>query len=117
AIYHDLHQVAISAERAANLTRQLLAFSRKQILKTEIVDLNKLVLDMDKMLHRLIGEDVEFITLPAEHLWKVEVDSGQIEQVITNLVVNARDAMPTGGKITIETKNVIFDEEYSANHA
>ncbi len=116
-LYDDLNQIKHSTNRAIKLTRQLLAFSRKQILQPEIINLNELILNIDKMLRRLIGEDIEYVTIPREGLWKVKADPGQLEQVVTNLVVNARDAMPLGGKITIETKNVELDEDYTNNHA
>ena len=98
-----------AGERAAALTRQLLAFSRKQVLKPEIVDLNAVIADTEKMLRRLIGEDIELITKLAPKLAKIKVDAGQIEQVIINLAVNARDAMPDGGRILIETAEVDFE--------
>jgi len=102
--------------RAASLTRQLLAFSRKQVLQAKILDLNEVVQDIDKMLRRLIGEDIDLVTLPLPELGKVKADPGQIEQILLNLVVNARDAMPRGGKITIETDNAYLDGIYAARH-
>ena len=114
--YENLNEIKKSAERAAELTRQLLAFSRRQIIEPRIIVLNNMLIETDRMLHRLISEDIECVTLLAEDLWNVKVDPGQIEQVLTNLVVNARDAMPDGGKITIETTNVTLDEEYMQNH-
>jgi PAS domain S-box-containing protein len=107
-----LEEVQNAGKRAAKLTSQLLAFSRRQILAPKVLDLNTIVADMDRMLHRLIGEDIQMVTVQAEDLNRVKVDPGQIEQVIMNLVVNARDAMPTGGKLTIETANVELDEAY-----
>ncbi|MCH8109569.1 MAG: response regulator, partial [Chloroflexi bacterium] len=112
----SLLEIQNAAERASNLTRQLLAFSRRQIIEPKVIDLNTLVLNMEKMLRRLIGEDIEFSTIPASHLRSVKVDPGQIEQVLMNLVVNARDAIPIGGSIKIETANVTLDLEYSRSH-
>jgi PAS domain S-box-containing protein len=112
----DADEVKKAAERAASLTRQLLAFSRRQVLQLRVVDLNKIVEDMDRMLRRLIGEDVELVTACAPELGRVEADPGQIEQVIANLVVNARDAMPDGGRLVIETGNVDVGDEVAAGH-
>ncbi|MCI0438009.1 MAG: ATP-binding protein [Chloroflexi bacterium] len=109
----NLLEIQKAGERASNLTRQLLAFSRRQITEPKVLSLNNLIVDMDKMLRRLIGEDIELATLPDSALGMVEIDPGQMEQVLMNLVVNARDAMPIGGKITIETANVALDEEYA----
>jgi PAS domain S-box-containing protein len=105
-----------AAERASALTSQLLAFSRHQVLQPKVFDLNALVLDMEKMLQRLIGEDIEMLTFTAPDLGAVRADPGQIEQVIMNLAVNARDAMPGGGRLTLETTNVELDEEYARAH-
>lgn len=104
-------QIAKAADRAASLTRQLLAFSRMQVLQPKVLELNALVADMGKMLARLIREDVSFSFLPGESLGRVKADAGQIEQVILNLTVNACDAMPGGGKLSIETRNVTVDEQ------
>jgi len=109
-------EIANAADRATALTRQLLAFSRKQVLTPKVLDLNAIVSEHLKMLPRLIGEDIELVTVPARQLGKVKADPGQIEQVVMNLVVNARDAMPGGGKLTIETTNVTLDEAYARRH-
>lgn len=106
----DLQEVLKAAERAKNLTQQLLAFSRRQIITPEILDLNTLILDMDKMLRRLIGEDIELVTIPAENLGLVRADRGQMAQVILNLAVNARDAMDSNGILTIETARAHLDK-------
>jgi PAS domain S-box-containing protein len=103
-------EIQAAAERAASLTGQLLAFSRKQVLQPRIVDLNETVSGMEKMLRRLIGEDVELCTMFDPELGHVKADPGQFEQVILNLAVNARDAMPRGGKLTIQTANVTLDQ-------
>jgi two-component system cell cycle sensor histidine kinase/response regulator CckA len=108
-----LEQIVKAGERAAGLTRQLLAFSRKQLLQPRILDLNELVVDLEKMLRRLIGEDIQLVTL-LQGIGNVRADPGQIEQVIMNLVVNARDSMPRGGQITIQTSSVVLDESYAA---
>jgi two-component system, cell cycle sensor histidine kinase and response regulator CckA len=112
----NLIEIKKATDRAASLTRQLLAFSRKQILEPKVLDLNTVVNDMSKMLRRLIGEDVELVTDLASEPGKVKVDPGQIEQILMNLVVNARDAMPHGGTVTIETKDVTLDEGYAFHH-
>jgi signal transduction histidine kinase/CheY-like chemotaxis protein len=112
----NLEQVKEAGERAAALTRQLLAFSRKQVLEPRVLDLNAVLTNLDRMLQRLIGEDINLVTAPASKLWRVKVDPGQIEQVIMNLAVNARDAMSQGGKLTIETANVELDDAYAREH-
>jgi PAS domain S-box-containing protein len=109
-------QIVAAGQRSAALTRQLLAFSRKQVLQPEVLDLNALIGNLEKMLGRLIGEDVELALGLAAHLGRVKADPGQIEQVVTNIVLNARDAMPTGGKLTIETANVELDASYALDH-
>jgi PAS domain S-box-containing protein len=111
-----LEEVRKAGERATKLTRQLLAFSRKQVLQPVVLDLNSVVSDMDKMLRRLISEDIEVRALLAPQLGRVKADPGQIEQVILNLAVNARDAMPSGGRLTIETRDVELDENYARAH-
>jgi len=99
-------------ERASGLTRQLLAFSRRQVLEPRVLDLDEVVANVGRMLHRLIGEDIELRLVKSEALWPVRADPGQLEQVIVNLAVNARDAMAGGGKLTIETRNVSLDESH-----
>lgn len=112
----DIEQIKIAGLRAAELTKQLLAFSRQQVLEAKVLDLSHIVIGMDRMLRRLLGADIELTMLPASTLWTVKADAGQIEQVIMNLAVNARDAMPMGGKLTIETRNVELDAEYALEH-
>jgi len=109
-----LEEIRRSAERGGALTHQLLSFSRRQPLEARLVRVNELVMHIEKMLRRLIGEDIELVTIPAAAQDTVEVDPGRIEQVIMNLVVNARDAMPKGGKLTIETGSVQLGESFSA---
>ena len=113
---NDLEEIRQAAERAASLTRQLLAFSRKQIFAPKVLNLNNLILNLDKMLRRLLSEDIKLVTIPGENLGEVMADPGQIEQVILNLAVNARDAMPRGGVITIETQNVFLDAAYAQKY-
>lgn len=115
-LLENLDQIRSASKRAEALTRQLLAFSRKQILSPTRLDLNNLVSNLRKMLERLIGEDISLITTLQPNLWPITADPGQIEQVIMNLVVNARDAMPTGGTLTLETHNTQLDENYTKIH-
>jgi signal transduction histidine kinase/CheY-like chemotaxis protein len=112
----DIGEIRRAADRASSLTHQLLAFSRRQVLQLKIIDLNVVVHDVDKMLRRLIGEDIDLVTVLEEGIGRIRVDPGQIEQVIMNLAINARDAMPKGGKLTIETANVDLDEVYARTH-
>ncbi len=114
---NDTEEIQKAAERAASLTRQLLAFSRKQIFAPKVLNLNKLLLNLDKMLRRLLSEEIKLVTIPGENLGEVKADPGQIEQVIINLAVNARDAMPRGGVITLETQNVSLDAAYAQKYA
>ena len=113
----DLLEVSKAGQRAVALTRQLLAFGRKQVLEPRVVDLNQICLDLEKMLRRLIGEDIELKQVLLPGLGPVQADPGQLEQVIMNLAVNARDAMPRGGRLTFETSNVVLDEAWAAAHA
>jgi CheY-like chemotaxis protein len=117
ALLEPAEEIEKAGQRAASLTRQLLAFSRQQILTPSILNLNDLILDMAKMLPRLLGEDITVNTSLCEALGMVKADQGQIEQVIMNLAVNARDAMPEGGKLRIETANVELDQAYAWQHA
>ena len=110
-------EISAAAERATALTRQLLAFSRKQMLAPKVLDLNAVVTENLKMLTRLIGEDIDLVMIPGAELGPVKADPSQVEQVILNLSVNARDAMPQGGKLTIETANVTLDENYARIHS
>jgi len=112
----DLIEIQSAGERAASLTRQLLAFSRRQMLQPQVVDINTLVRQLEKLLRRLISEDVELVTALASDLRPVRVDPASVEQILVNLAVNARDAMPLGGQLTIETANVEIDEAYTVTH-
>jgi CheY-like chemotaxis protein len=111
-----MEEIKKAGDRAAYLTRQLLAFSRKQVLQPQILDLNSLVMNVDQMLRRVIGEDIELVTHLPPGLGRVKADPGQIEQVIMNLAVNARDAMPQGGQLTLEAANVELDSTYARSH-
>jgi len=112
----DVKEIQKAGDRAAALTRQLLAFSRKQILEPEVLSLNKVVSGIESMLRRLLGEDIEIVVSLTDEIGSVEADPGQLEQVIMNLAVNARDAMPQGGRLTIETCAVELDEDYAEQH-
>ena len=114
---HNLEQIQGATERAATLTRQLLAFSRKQVLQPKVLDLNDVVAGMIKMFSRVIGENIDLAFLPGSKLAPVKADPGQMEQVLLNLVVNARDAMPDGGRLTIETCNVELDSVSASQHS
>jgi hypothetical protein len=114
--YGRVEEISKAAERAAALTRQLLAFSRQQVLEPKILDLNAIVSDMEKMLQRLLPENIELVTALSQDPGRIKADPGQIEQVLLNLVVNARDAMPQGGRLVIETANTDVDEAYTQMH-
>jgi PAS domain S-box-containing protein len=116
SLYHTVQQIDNAGARAESLTKQLLAFSRKQILQPKVLDLNDLIHNMEKMLRRLIGENIEMRTVYNAKFPNIRGDHGQIQQVIMNLVVNAKDAMMDSGKLTIETRNFIFDNEYLKDH-
>jgi PAS domain S-box-containing protein len=109
-------KIQSAGKRAADLVSQLLAYSRKQMVQPQVLDLNEVVTSMDKMLQRIIGEDIELAARPGAGLWPVTIDRTQIEQIIVNLAVNARDAMPNGGRLSIETTNVTLDADYCARH-
>jgi two-component system, cell cycle sensor histidine kinase and response regulator CckA len=117
SLYADLREIQSAARRCTDLTRQLLAFARKQTVAPKVLDLNQTVEGMLKMLRRLIGEGIDFSFQPATDLWSIKMDPSQIDQILANLCVNARDAIADIGEITIETKNSNFDEDYCANHA
>jgi PAS domain S-box-containing protein len=112
----DIEEIRKAASRAAGLTRQLLMFSRQQVTEPKVIDLHDVLTSMDKMLRRILGEDVELTLVAPKSAGRVMVDPSHIEQVILNLAVNARDAMPTGGMLTIETVNVVLDENYALSH-
>lgn len=111
-----VEQIMKAGERAAALTRQLLAFSRRQVMQPRAINLNQLLGGLESMLRRLIGEDIDFRFVPARDLGHINADPGQMEQVVMNLVVNARDAMPRGGILTLETNNVELDQRYISTH-
>lgn len=115
-LHQNVDEIYKAGKRAAALTGQLLAFGRKQVLLPKVINLNSIILEIEKMLRRLIGEDVGLQTALDSELGNVMADPGQIEQVLLNLVINARDAMPDGGQLTIETKNVFLDEDYARIH-
>ncbi len=116
-LFEEIMEIQRAGERAAELTKKLLAFSRKQILEPRVIDLNATVSGVERMLRRIIGEDIRLLFRPATDLGRVRADPGQVEQVLLNLAVNSRDAMPTGGTLTIETANVSFDDSYARAHS
>jgi nitrogen-specific signal transduction histidine kinase/CheY-like chemotaxis protein len=116
-VFTDLREIQKAGRRSAELTNQLLAFARKQTVAPKVLDLNQTLAGMLKMLQRLIGEDIDLAWLPDTSLWSVKADPSQIDQILANLCVNARDAIADTGKVTIETGNKVFDEDYCASHA
>jgi PAS domain S-box-containing protein len=116
AMRPDLQEIRRAAARAAELTKQLLTFGRQQVLAPRLLDLNQVLSEVEKMLRRILGEDIELVLLPERDLGQVRVDLGSMQQVILNLVVNARDAMPTGGELTLETSNAILGSDYGGGH-
>ena len=112
----EVEEIRKAGKRAADLTRQLLMFGRQQVLEPKVLDLNEVLASMDKMLQRILGADVDLVSLPTQNLGRVRADPSSVEQVIMNLVVNARDAMPTGGHLTMETGNVVLDAAYAKSH-
>lgn len=110
-LHDDVEEIMKAAKRASSLTRQLLAFSRKQVLQPQLMNPNDLIADLSKLLKRLVGEDIELVTMFEPGLWRVLADQGNMEQVVMNLVVNAREAMPQGGQLIVETENIALDEE------
>lgn len=115
-LHENIHEIRLAGERSTDLTRQLLAFARSQTISPKIIDLNKTVEAMLKMLRRLIGEEIDLAWRPHDDLWPIKMDPSQIDQLLANLCVNARDAISHTGKVTIETENVVFDAEYCANN-
>ncbi len=115
-LLHDLVEIKKAARRSADLTKQLLAFARKQTVSPKVLDLNETVESLLKMLRRLIGEDIELTWLPGNKLWQVRIDPSQVDQILANLTINCRDAITSGGKVSIETANLIIDEDYCTHH-
>ncbi|HEX4341029.1 MAG TPA: ATP-binding protein [Polyangiaceae bacterium] len=115
-LHEEIEEIRKAATRAAGLTRQLLLFSRQSVVEPKVLDLSDVLIGMDKMLQRILGEDIQLVSSVQSSLGRVRADPSHIEQVILNLVVNARDAMPKGGKLTIETADVVLDDEYSLGH-
>ena len=115
-LYSDLREILSAAKRSTNITRQLLAFARQQTVAPKVIDINDMIAGMLKMLQRLIGEDIDLAWRPGKNVWSIKIDPSQIDQVLANLCVNARDAISDVGKVTIETNNVNIDEDYCADH-
>ncbi|OGP70049.1 MAG: hypothetical protein A2Y80_01135 [Deltaproteobacteria bacterium RBG_13_58_19] len=116
-LHHNLQEIHIAAQRSADLTRQLLAFARQQTVRPQVLNLNLVLSGMLKMLQRLIGEDIDLVWAPGRDLWKVKIDPSQIDQILANLAVNARDAIGGVGKLTIGTNNAVLDDPYCTDHA
>ena len=116
-VHDDLMEIYTAANRSTDITRQLLAFARQQTIAPKVLDLNDIIESMLKMLRRLIGEDIDLVWLPGSGVWPVKLDPSQVDQIMANLCVNARDAITDVGRMSIETKNISFDEEYCADHA
>ncbi len=114
---HSLEEIARAANRASELTARLLTFSRKGVMKPKVANLNTVVADMARMLRRVIGENLELSLALSDDIWNVRVDANQIEQILLNMALNSRDAMPDGGVLTVETVNKAVDEEFAARHA
>ena len=112
----DMDQILKASDAASALTKQLLTFGRQQLVKREVLDLSAIIAELDTMLRRLLGEDIEYVTLRAPRVPRIEGDAGQIQQILMNLVMNARDAMPRGGKLTIQIKDVVLDEAQASRH-
>ena len=115
-IHSDLQEIYTAAGRAKEITRQLLAFARQQAIAPKVLDLNITIEGMLNMLRQLIGEDIDLVWLPDTDLWPVKMDPSQLDQILANLCVNARDAITDVGKVSVETQNATLDEAYCANH-
>ena len=116
-LHRHFTEIVRAAEKSADLTRQLLAFARRQVIAPQVVDLNDAIGSMEKMLSRLVGEDIELQVVPGEGLWRVRIDPAQVDQILANLVTNARDAIADVGAITIQTANIALDQERLGRHA